>query len=289
MYQESTDPAKKMVTPKEAERFLALNNFPGQRPYNPVKGRAYADNMAKKSHRRIEIAVAKVQETGVRYLMNGQHNCNAVLIHNKPYPAIVSYYTCDTMEDAWRLFATFDVHASRTERQFMHSRRGLFKDERLHGMPLRVLQCCGTALYALGDGVEPQFMIPTTHVKTEKADLVEKYSEDVLFVSLFTEYRHMMIVGCVAAIIATGRKNSTAALDFWTGVGTGEMLVKSDPQFKLRDSLMNLKFLAGLRGTRSRQRAMFNLCGTWWNAWRSGQQRGSVKINAMNGMVKVVA
>lgn len=69
----------------------------------------------------------------------------------------------------------------------------------------------------------------------------------------------------------------------------GKSLRAAINSFCLECVCMNLKFLAGLRGTRSRQRAMFNLCGTWWNAWRSGQQRGSVKINAMNGMVKVVA
>jgi hypothetical protein len=289
MYTESRQPVFREITPRDAEGFLALNNFPGQRAYKPMKGRSYADNMANGSHRRIEIAVAKVRESGVDYLMNGQHNCNAILIHNRPYSGVVSYYTCDTMEDAWRLFATFDVHASRTEQQFMHSRRGLFDDERLHDVPLRVLQCCGTALYALGAGTDPQFNAPATHVKTEKADLVDKYADDVIFVSQYKEYGHMIAVGCVAAIIATERKNKKAAAEFWEKVGTGEMLVLSDPRRRLRDSLMDLRFLGEIRGGYQRQKAMFALCASWWNSWRTGEVRRSVKVNAMSGVPKVSA
>jgi hypothetical protein len=194
---------------------------------------------------------------------------------------------CDTMEDAWRLFSTFDVHASRTEQQFMHSRRGLFEDGRLHDVPLRVLQCCGTALYALGAGTEPKFNAPATHVKTEKADLVDKYADDVVFVAQYKDHGHMIAVGCVAAIIATSRRNRKSAVEFWEKVGTGEMLALTDPRRKLRDSLLDLRFLGEIRGGHQRQKAMFALCVTWWNAWRTNEARKSVKVNAMNGVPKV--
>lgn len=289
MYAESRQPAFKDITPREAEAFLALNNFPGQRKYKPTKGRAYADNMASGSHRRIEIAVAKVKETGVDYLMNGQHNCHATIIHNKPYQGVVSYYTCDTMEDAWRLFATFDVHASRTEQQFMHSRRGLFKDDRLHEVPLRVLQCCGTALYALGAGTEPQFNVPTAHAKTVKADLVDKYADDVMFVAQYKDYDHMIAVGCVTAIIATARKNNKAAFEFWEKVGSGEMLVITDPRRKLRDALLDRRFLGEARGGSRRPKVMFSMCASWWNSWRSGDSRRYVKVNAIGELPKVAS
>jgi hypothetical protein len=241
------------------------------------------------THRRIEIAVAKVKETGVDYLMNGQHNCNAILIRGKPFKATISYYVCDTMEDAWRLFATFDVHSNRTEQQFMHARRGIFEDERLHDVPLRVLQCCGTALYALGAGTDPQFNVRATFSKTEKADLVDKYADDVVFVAQYKDHRHMIAVGCVAAIIATSRRNRKAAIEFWEKVGTGEMLSLTDPRRKLRDGLLDLRFLGEIRGGYQRQKAMFALCVSWWNSWRTDEARRCVKVNAMNGVPKVAS
>jgi hypothetical protein len=288
MYTESRQPVDKEITPREAEGFLALNNFPGQRKYQPLKGRLYADNMSDGTHRRVDIAVAKVRETGVDYLMNGQHNLNAILIRNKPFKATISYYLCDTMEDAWRLFASFDVHASRTEQQFMHSRRGLFADERLHEVPLRVLQCCGTALYALGAGTEPQFSFSATHAKTEKADLVDEYADEVMFVANYKDYETLILVPVVTAMIATWRKNNSAAEEFWGRVATGEMMEKSDPRMRLRDTLSKRSSFSSMRG-RDRNAAIYATCIAWWNSWRTNEARRSVKVNAMNGVPKVSA
>lgn len=289
MFTESRQPAFKLVTPKEAEQFIAINNFPGQRRYDPLRGRGYADNMESGNHRRIEIAVAKVKETGIDYLMNGQHNCHAVVIHGKPHPAVISYFTCDTMEDAWRLFATFDVHAGRTEQQFMLSRRGMFSDERLHALPMRLLTACGSALYSLGAGTDPQFSAPKSRAKTAKADQVEQFAEDVLFVAPYSEQRHMMAVGAVTAIIATRRKNEKAAREFWDKVATGEMLSLSDPRRKLRDALLESRFLNEVSGGSGRQRAVYCGCIAWWNSWRGGDVRRIVKVNAMLTIPKVAA
>lgn len=285
MYAESRQPVFKIVTPKDAEAFLAINNFPGQRAYKPLKGKQIADNMDAGTHRRVEIAVAKVRESGVEYLMNGQHTSNAILIYGKPYPGVVSYYSCDTMEDAWRLFATFDVHASRTEQQFMKARRGIFSDERLHAVSLRVLQCCGSALYALGAGTDPDFGNGTAKSKTEKADLVERHAEDVVFVASFDKHDGLIAVPIVTAIIATARKNKERASEFWNSVATGEMLKASDPRMRLHDAISGTGFNA-FRG-RDRNKALYSICVSFWNSWRSGETRKCVKLQAMKSLPKV--
>jgi hypothetical protein len=288
MYQELNTPQFRSVSVADAERFLAINDFPGQRPYKPSKGRHYADNMATGAHRRVEIATAYVEETGREYLMNGQHNCNAIVIRGAAYPGIVAKYLCETMEDAWRLFATFDVHASRTEKQFMGARRGLFKDERLHDIPLRVLGACGSALYALGSGEEPQFKVVGERSKTDKADMVEMYPEDVVFVSRYREREHLMRVGIVAAIIATSRQNPTAAIDFWDKVATGEMMSLSDPRMMLRNSLTSIggKSAAMKFGQHNGQRTLYTVCISWWNSWRSNEPRKAVKIASIKKLPK---
>ncbi|HAX91408.1 MAG TPA: hypothetical protein DCY07_04270 [Rhodospirillaceae bacterium] len=292
MYSESRQPVFKSLTPKEAEEFLAINNFPCQRKYNPLKGRGIADRMDSGEQRRLEVAVAKIKETGVSFLMNGQHTCQAVLIHGKPYPAVVAHYLCDTMEDAWRLFATFDVHATRTERQFMNGRRGLFTDDRLHDMHLAVLQSCGSALYALGAGTDPQFggsdAVPCN--KTAKADCVDKYADDVVFVNRYANHPHLIVVPCVAAIIATHRAAPLGAVvEFWDKVGSGEMLTNADPRKKLREALQfKSQHFSSMRG-RDRNKAVFATCVAWWNAWRSGQPRKAVKLGSMLTMPKVLA
>lgn len=288
MFTESRQPAFKMLTPREAEALLAINNFPGQRPLRPLKSRDYADNMANGTHRRIEISVVKVKETGVEYLMNGQHNCHAVIAHGKPFPAVFSYYTCDTMEEAWRLFTTFDVHQARTDRMFMGARRGLFRDERLHDVPLRSLEACATALYLLGDGTEPKFGVPHPANKQIKADLVDKHADDVLFVAQFVEYRHLTTVGVVAAMISTRRTNKVAAQEFWARVADGDMLAVSDPRHRLREALKELSG-AMKGGGYSKQRAAFIQCIAWWNSWRTNDRRRSVKVASTLTLPKVAA
>lgn len=274
------------MTPREAEAIALLNNFPGQKRYNPLKGKYYCENMDNGSQRRIEIAIARVMDSGENFLMNGQHNIHGLIMHGKPYPASITYFDCENIEDAWRLFSTFDVHSTRTERQFMYARRGLFNDERLHEVPLRVLQACGSALYFLGDkDVKPNFNIPSVHKKTDKADIVDKCADEVIFICQFKEYEHLMSIGVITIIIATHRVNARESFDFWYGVGTGAEMKLSDHRRRLRDSLLSQKFLGGTHtGGTKRQKATYQLCATWWNSWRKGEDRRSVKINSMNGV-----
>jgi hypothetical protein len=203
MYYESRLPVQKLLGLREAEELLAINNFPGQKTYSPLKGKTYAENMASGKQRRIDIAVARIKGTTTDYLMNGQHNCHAVILNGKPYSAVISYYVCDNMEDAWRLFATFDVHNTRSAAQFMKSRRGIFRDKRLHDVPIRTLTAAGSALKAL-ESDPPRFSARLGN-KTECADLVEANAEDVLFLSRYNEWPHMVLVGVAAAVIATFR------------------------------------------------------------------------------------
>lgn len=284
MFKESRGPVQKNLTPKEAEVFLAINNFPGQRQYDPVFGQYHADNMRSGTERRIEIAIAYVKETDVEFLVNGQHACRAVILYGKEYKATITYYVCDTMEDAWRLFATFDVHRARTAAQFIKSRRGLFLDKRLHEIALRPMTVAGSALLSIGGGINPTFVTGNakSKAKTEKADLIEKYSGCVLFVSKFSEYDHLMRVGVATAMIASYRVSPSHAFDFWTSVGNGEMLKRGDPRYKLREALLNDAPLAG--NGRKQQEFQYAVCASWWNSWALNQPRTSVKFAAMKDL-----
>jgi hypothetical protein len=208
-------------------------------------------------------------------------------MHNKPYPGVVSHYICDTMEEVWRLFTTYDVHAARTEQQCMHARRGLFSDERLNTIPSRILQPCGTALYFLGAGTDPVFRIPPVHTKSEKADLVDKYPDDVAFVARYRDCKHLMVVGCMTAMVATFRKSQEAAAVFWDKVATGEMMLESDPRRRLRDSMLDMRFLERTKGGVDRYRAIYVVAISWWNTWRKGTTRKMVQISQVSNIPKV--
>lgn len=280
MYRLTSQDCRK-VQVKEAEQFLAINNFKGQRELNPLKARLYADKMENGTMRPVHVAIATLPD-GKKVLMNGQHVCTAITIHGKPHSATVEYYKCDDWDDAWHLYASFDIHASRTERHVMKAARGLFKNEALRDLPLAILQSCGTAIAILGSGKKPIFKLRGIE-KTAKAEAVDNYPEDVIWVASFVEFVHLIRVGVVAAMIATHRANESKAEEFWRLVGSGIGITSKDsPAYKLREALISVR---RSNSVSCGSEAHFdNYCTSiaWWNSFVNGERRTAVKLAAMN-------
>ena len=289
-YSESRQPAHKDLTIREAtEELLPINTFQGQRKPDQKHIQFYRENMENKTQRRLEIAVTVVKATGMRYLMNGQHVLMALLEYGKSYPAAISYFTCDTQNDAVALFATFDVHREKTEKQFMSSARFSLDDERLRTVQKGVMHACGSALHALGDQASPVFGLPSRLDKLAKTRLVTDHPDDVLFAEQFnTSAPHMRLVPVVTAMMVTRRLNAEAAADFWPAVATGEDLKASDPRKKLRDTLMTKSGIDVKKGVAT-TRALYIHCIMWWNAWRTGKLRKTVRCNADTEFPKAAA
>lgn len=271
------------VTPEEAKRLLALNNFQGQRPLNARKARLYADMILDGRMRPVSIAIMTLP-TGERYLANGQHCLHAIIIANKPFQAMIEHYKCDEDADAWKLFGSFDVHPPRTERHIMKAAKGLFENEALQQVPLRVLSNCASALFCLGDGSNPMFDSKPID-RLERASLIEKYEDDVLWVALFSEASHLMKVAVTAAMIATYRANPKEACNFWQMVAEGGV-----PGIitKFRDRL--LKCEVGGEGGRAggnRTKFMYSECISYWNSYMRGEHRNGVKLAAMKEIPRV--
>lgn len=283
----------KDVTPKEAEAFLALNNFPGQRNLNQLKAKQYADMMENGTMRPVDIAVLTMP-SGIKYLANGQHVNTAIIIHGKPFPARIDYYKCDTDRDAWLLFGSFDVHASRTEQNIIRAARGLFKNENLHSVPLRTLQSLGAALFYIesGDGKRPNFRVKVP-MKTCKADAIERNSEEILRAAFVVGCEHknspLTRVGVATAIVATCRKNEKKAFAFWNQVRTGENLTRNDPAYKLREwlrepSITKTKNSGGTGGHVAQYAASI----AYWNSYIAGEKRSFVRTSSLKELPEVL-
>jgi len=265
------------VTPEEARELLAINNFPGQRRLHPLKARHYADLMHSRRMRPVEFSIMTLP-CGSKYLANGQHCAQAIILHGKPFPATVSHWKCETNEDAWHLFASFDVHGTRTEQHIMCAARGFF-NEGLQEMPLRTLQCCGSALHILGDGDSPRFSGQPTH-KERKPELVIENEDAVIWVHQFSDERHLMKVPVVAAMIATWRANAEEAQSFWWALKTGDNIRGSTRT--LRDQLLkNEVGGSATGGGPDRAKAIYSVCVAFWNTFMRGEERRSVKLATM--------
>jgi hypothetical protein len=289
-YSRSQQCIAKDVSPKEAELFLAVNNFPGQRKLNQAKASMYATKMAEGTMRPVDIDVLTMPD-GIKYLMNGQHVCTAIVLHGKSFPARVQYWRCENDTDAWHLFGTFDVHATRTERQIIKAARPFLGDE-LADVPLRVLQQTASALAITRKRV-PDFWQMNMN-KTEKADLLKDNASEVLFVNEVykiggSSNEPMFRVPVIAAMVATFRASPEKALRFWTRVVTGEMITRSDSEYKLRSVLSNRSLSGSISGGHMMNRSYYCYCVAHWNSWVRGEKRSTVKIRAMRTIPDVLA
>lgn len=266
------------VTPEMALTLLAIN-FKGQRPLNPRKVSSYVELADAGRMRTISVDIAILPD-GSKALVNGQHTLNMIVSRGKRHHAIITNWRCDTDEDVWRLFGSFDTHPPRTQRHIMMAARGLLTDSKLREVDCNVLAAVGSALFIIGDGTgEPQWQ--TCEDKSVKVSLVDQHPEEVRFIDGLKDNstRHLMRIGVIAAMIATWRISKSAALTFWRKVLYSENLSKGEPEWQLSRALERASHSS--RGRNGQKYDYANsIC--WWNAWRDPEQkRKTVKVAAM--------
>jgi hypothetical protein len=268
------------VSPRRAADFLKQNTFMGQRNAS----QDWVQNLATKMKTGVftKGAIAFAQNgDGIDVMMNGQHQCEASVQSGESFTATIDYYKAHEVSDMWHLFATFDAHRARTEGNVMKAARGLFESDALKSLPLRLLTNCGSALVWLGGGTTPNFHSRVV-TKADKADLVEKYENDVLTVASYQEPQ--IPVAAVCAIIATHRANDQKAREFWERVIVGDQLVKNTPQWSLHKGMREF---TGFNGGAGRNLMLYRLCIMWWNAFVTGEQRIQAKYKSMKGIPEV--
>lgn len=292
MYHLTRETIVRTIDPKEAQSLLSFNEFEGQRKLNQVKARRYSELMESHRMRPVDVAIMTVPG-GIKYLANGQHVLTAIIMYGKPFWARIEYYKCDTKQDAWHLFSTFDVHAARTEQQIARAARGNFEDENLHIIPYALLQYAGSALFFLSNGKMNFNLKPSN--KTVKMDLVEEHSEEVVWLNSLqpskndaASRRILDRVSVITAMLATHRVEPEKATEFWRQVRDGEMLKKTDPQKRLHDALNCGLGSYAWKRKGDITRTVYCLCAVWWNAWITGENRNSVKLRAIKEIPKVL-
>jgi hypothetical protein len=280
-----------VISPKQAEQLLKLNAFEGQRPIGNDWVQDLAQEITAGRFRRGDIAIARKSfNGGEEVLVNGQHQLHACILTGQPIFATVEHYDCPDADDLWHLFGSFDGHRRRSEGHVMKAARGLFKSDPLRGVPLSVLRTCGTALMYLGGGTKPNFSARPSN-RCRKTELVQQYESDVVRVNGYNtnDTKHMMTVPVVTAIISTHRANADMAPEFWERVLYGDGLSRNSPQFKLHQKLAQGKnfIIAGISNGHARNAAIYCICASWWNAWRTGEDRKIVQAKNMTSVPEV--
>lgn len=273
------------LSPRRAQEILARENtFEGQRDLDRNWTIALGEAINKGTLTKGNIAFAQNGQ-GERFLVNGQHTCQAIVNADQSLMCTIDDYHCETSDDIWRLYATFDVGKQRGEQTIMKAARGLFKSESLRDVPLAIMASCGTSLLLLGDSTSPCFTFKRVP-RTVKPELIEKHVHDVLYVrTLLAEIDMKPTIPILIPIIASHRGLPEKADDFWRRVLGGFGLEKNSPEWKLNRELGPQKSTvtkAALGpGGMIRNFTTWNLCVAWWNSFITGKPRVMVRLNEM--------
>lgn len=279
------------VSPKRAQEILTRRNtFEGQRPLGMPWANYLATAIKRKSLVKGAISFAQNGNTE-QVVVNGQHTLQAIVLSETTLRCTVDEYHYDEPDDLWRLYATFDVGRSRSQRDIVVAARGLFNSDYLKNAPLRLLTVVGTALYYLASG-KPVFG-KSIHDKTIKPRLLQENEVSVRFVeSVYAGTNMVPDVPISTAMIATWRKCEKAS-EFWPRVITGAELLRNSPEWHLARALGDQRTLsvrAALSkrgGGTGRLFGMWNLCIGWWNTYAAKETRNTLRLAALKELLEV--
>jgi len=276
MYRKKLSRVMRLTALKAAE-LLKLNTFPGQRAMIEFVVQTRMGQITDGTFREAEVVLGTAPD-GAIYLMNGQHTCEACTRLGTTIDIWYAEYECETDSDVWKLFASFDTHLGRSQKQVMKAARGLFEHQELHEVRLEVLQLCGAALYALGDGVTPNFNTKGMG-KVDRVVAVDKFAKEVMVIDGYVPQSAIRLkVAIVTAILVTFRLNAKRAREFWDRVIIGDDLKRDTPQHRLN------QYLTGDHNPAkggSMHAIIYKNCIGFWNSFMSGDDRQVVHARAM--------
>lgn len=258
------------IDKKQAEEFLSLNTFTGQRTKSIKHAKKLANEIENGTFRIGEIATAIAHFNGnKKVLMNGQHQLEAVIITGKKIKAVYEIYDVFTPEDLSLLFRKFDNNLIRTLGQkSLVEARALDID-----WPVKTISLLTSGIrYKYGD-VDGKSGIADFSVDEFKNHLKVGEFMNKLFNDVEKKPVHLMRGPVAHAIMITWEKSQSDSEIFWKQVRDGDGLKRTDPAKVIRDFLLSssVGFGQGAKGIRKVSlHEMTSKCITAWNAFRKG-------------------
>lgn len=259
------------LTPVSAASILETNEYEQQRVLRPARVAMLRRCMQDGTFLTGYIALAKcLYNGGKTVLLNGQHQCNAVLQEGKNIPAIHEMYLCESPEDTALLYRQFDNTPSRSLNDIARPEAAAFGIE----WPLQVVGLVISAATILEKAKHLS--------KNEKLGLLKPYRVAGAFVAnilspdnvLHRSVKHLTRAAVIASMIITWRKNPQDAFYFWTKIRDGEILKKNMPEYKLREYLTHCNlstprsYSIKSSGNVVTTHEIMSKCITAWNAYR---------------------
>lgn len=277
------------VTPDLAKHYLKFNTYHAQRAIRPKHVDELAEKMSDGRFRFGEISFGLID--GQDVMMNGQHQCEAIIKSGETIPCVVEKYRCRCKLDLSDLFCQFE-HLARSQSDINKARAGALSLK----WPLNVVRLVITAAsieYSMSssdNANKRKSFIPgsvgsllTTKnplTKERRAALLDLYLKEGEFVNRILTgatmshgSRHLERGPIAYVMFLTWRKNQSESLTFWSRVRDGEYLTMNMPEMKLREFLMSVNSHATPYSYRIvKPHEYICRCISAWNAFRSGKK-----------------
>lgn len=277
-WQETAKPKLTTATPALAKKWRGMERFPRDRDLSPTRLEFIKKAILANEFRGSELACISILETGKEYRINGKHTSEALFqlfdsgVEFTPPVMLVREYAADTMEDAARLYATFDARQSaRTKADVI---RGFASAspllESLESRKL-TLACAGMAYSLWEDKMRHHDACEQSMLLVQNADFALWMTE---MISGVGKNRHIFRMSVVAAMVKTWSKAKAAATEFWTGIRDGCTDPPGSPRQKLYRWLLTHTIGSGA-GKNAKEaaseRETLVRCLHAWNAWRRNE------------------
>lgn len=196
------------------------------------------------------IDVATCEETGQRFIVNGNHTLRAIIEADMPLRLTMEQTSCATMDDVRRAYSQYD--------------RGLSRNRADAFRPLHSVADSGISLGEMGRLASAVAFIiddyKTTGGSSRKSKMIgdaDLYEEAMQWGAEYLALKEIVggsrtwqdfILhrrGVVSVALVTLRANEAKAVEFWTQVVKGANMKDNAPALRLRDYLMTTAMHGG--------------------------------------------
>lgn len=278
------------VTPDWAAHYLKFNTYEHQRAVRVLHVDELAEKMKDGRFRFGEIAFGILSPGKKSVMVNGQHQCNAIIKSGETVPCILEKYRCLSAMDLADLFRQFE-YLPRSVTDMVKAKAGGLGLEWPVQISSLVVAAATIDHVAKGaKGARKAFSTSggvkggkTFLSKEQKVGLLELYLKEGTFMYEIMSFvdgkivpsnknaRHLQRAPVAYVMFLTMRKNAQQAATFWVNVRDGENLTKDMPEMRLREFLMSVNSHATPYSYRTvKQHEYIYKCVTAWNAFRKG-------------------
>lgn len=271
----------------KAIEYIDLPVFPGEREITDAHVQTLYDEMRKGTFNSLLVVLATATLDGIRFKINGQHTCWAVVSMPKNFSLKVRElrYRVNSREQLKLLYGTFDRLRARSDSHMTKvflADSSVVADIWMSEVPRGVN---AFRHWHLSDPNKRTRTSPDQLAAVIQGEFADLFRAVMLFKQTFgTENGLARRLPVVAAMFATFAKLPTKAAEFWQPVIDGlGLTAKTDPRYVLRDTLQNAVSGGSNRGRPSTRlmsvEDQYRVCLMAWNKWRKGEVvRGSLRV-----------